>query len=357
MRGVAVLMVLASHLWIVWPSWTFEDQLTRGGFLGIELFFALSGFLITRLLLDEQARTGTIDVLRFYLRRALRLFPALWVMLGGFVVYQVLTDYPPFGRSGDLWGSIQAALLYVMNWRVLRDPDAAGHLSPLWSLAIEEHFYLVWPFVVIAVIGIRRRLATVVAVLGLGIVAVALWRWVVFERDGWPAAYLRTDTRMEGLLWGSLAGCLWIRGRTPQRLPRALLWAASGVVAALVLTFDATERRTYVGGITLCSIAAATIVLVLASRPPGATGPVGSLLQHVGRLAYGLYLWQLPVLHAFERWGRVRWSERVQGLAALATIFVLALASRALVELPALRLRGRLARSGTGAPSPVPPRG
>jgi peptidoglycan/LPS O-acetylase OafA/YrhL len=358
LRGIAVVMVLLSHLWLVWPSWAFEEDFSQAGFLGVDLFFVLSGFLITALLLDEQARTGGVRLLAFYGRRALRLFPALWLLLLAHLVYAALTDYPPFGRSDLEWDNIQAAVLYYMNWRVLWHPLASGDLSTIWSLAIEEQFYLVWPWVVLGVIGVRRRLVNVATFLVLAIVTVTVWRWFVFDRQGWEAAYLRTDTRIDGLLWGALAACLWARGWTPRELPRALLWGAIAVAAAVFLNIEADSSFAYAGGLTLFVIAASVIVLVLVSGPPRTAGPVGAATQHLGRISYGLYLWQAPVFHAFERWGRWRWSNEIRGFGAIAATLACALVSRAVVEAPALRLKARLSprrtdSTGPDAPSPV----
>jgi len=357
-RGIAVVMVLLSHLWLVWPTWVFVEDFTQGGFLGVDLFFVLSGFLITALLLDEQARTGRVRLLAFYGRRALRLFPALWLLLGAHVVYSALTDYPPFGRSDFEWDNIEASVLYWMNWRVLWNPLAAGDLSTLWSLAIEEQFYLVWPLAVLVVIGVRRRLINVTTFLVLAIVAVTVWRWFVFDRHGWQAAYLRTDTRIDGLLWGALTACLWVRGWTPRTLPRGLLWGAAALAAVVFVNVEADGSFAYAGGLTLFVIAASGVVLVLVSSPPRAAGPLGIATQHLGRISYGLYLWQAPVFHAFERWGRFRWSNEVRAFGAIATILACALVSRALVEAPALRLKARLSPpragvSGPDAPSPA----
>jgi peptidoglycan/LPS O-acetylase OafA/YrhL len=350
-RGIAVVMVLLSHLWVVWPSWVFAGPFSRAGFLGVDLFFVLSGFLITALLLDEQARTGGIRLAAFYGRRALRLFPALWLLLAVHVVYAWLTGYPPFHLDVEL-ENIQASVLYYMNWRVLWQPAEVGDLSTIWSLAIEEQFYLVWPLAVLLVIGLRRRLANVVAVLVAAIVVVTCWRFYVFEHHGWPSAYLRTDTRIDGLLWGALAACLWVRGWTPAVLPRALLWAAVAVATGVFLVIEADGTFAYAGGLTAFVVAASVIVLVLVSSPVRSPGPLGVISRHVGQLSYGLYLWQAPVLHAFERWGRFRWSNELRGYGAISVTVACALVSRALVERPALRLKARLTPPRGAEPAP-----
>src|SRR5690606_15484100 len=219
LRALAVTLVLATHLWAVFPFGPFDARWTRSGFLGVDLFFVLSGFLITALLLQEQRGKGAIGFGRFYLRRALRLMPAMALFFAVYLTYSHFNDWPPFGRRDFAFDSLEATVLYYMNWRVLWNPLGAADLTAIWSLSIEEQFYLVWPLLLTAFVGWRTRWDRVTIILGGAAVAVTLWRAVVFTRWGWEAAYLRTDTRIDGLLIGALAGSLFVRGRVP-RLPR-----------------------------------------------------------------------------------------------------------------------------------------
>ena len=184
LRAFAVSIVVLSHIWEVAPYYHWREIFSNSGFLGVDLFFVLSGFLITALLLQEQHDTGTIRLRSFYLRRAIRLLPALFAMLAVFLVYSNATGWPPFGSQAFAFESVRATLLYVMNWQVLWNPWAAGDLVALWSLAIEEQFYFVWPLVVIAFVGISQGARRVVPTMVGLLVAVTLWRVIVYQLLG-----------------------------------------------------------------------------------------------------------------------------------------------------------------------------
>ncbi len=348
MRGVALVAVVLSHLWIVWPSWVFAGPFARGGFVGVDLFFVLSGFLITTLLLTEQGRTGTIRLRSFYWRRALRLLPALWLLLVVHAIYAVSTGYPPFGNPAQEWTSVAAASMYVMNWHVLWNPKDAADLVPTWSLAIEGQFYLVWPLVVLGVIGLRRRFELSAGVLLAALAAVSVWRLVVFDHQGWSAAYLRSDTHIDGLLLGSLVGCAWVRGWTPDHLPRWLLWPAAATATAVLLRTRADSQFAYAGGTTVFILAAAVILLVVVSDPRQTLGPVGRGTAFLGRMSYGIYLWHFPALWAFSRWG-TGWGNWPRAAGAAAVTVAGVAVSRHFVELPALRLKPRVRPPATPA--------
>ena len=224
LRGLAVLAVMAYHLGHL-----------SGGFLGVDLFFVLSGFLITSLLLGEGARKGKVDLRRFWVRRARRLLPALAVALVAVVVAaRIWLDHStlPALRIDAL-----ATAGYVANWRFATQA-AGGYFaadpSPLrhtWSLAIEEQYYLVWPLVVVAGMALARRRsrrpAVVVGVVaGVGATASALW--MAAHAGVWSTdrLYLGTDTRLVAPLAGALLACA-LQGRTSAPSP-GLRRAASG---------------------------------------------------------------------------------------------------------------------------------
>ena len=342
-RGVAVILVILTHLFIIWPTFTFQSTFSGGGFLGVDLFFVLSGFLITGLLLEEEARHGVVRLGGFFARRALRLLPALWLVLAAHLIYAVIDGYPPFGVRAWEWSTLRAGALFHMNWHVLWEPLQAADLTPLWSVAIEGQFYLVWPFVVVGLLGLRRA-----PLLGAGLllalfVAVTVRRLVLFDGDGWEAAYLRSDSHVDGLVLGALAACAWVRGWIPARLPRWLLWAAAAVAAVLVTQLRADDRTTYAGGTTLFILAAAAVVLVLVSDPRPLRGPLAHVTALFGRVSYGVYLWHFPVFWAVTRDGTHLTNLERFGIAATVTTVGVA-ASWYLVEQPALRLKGRSSR-------------
>jgi peptidoglycan/LPS O-acetylase OafA/YrhL len=352
LRAIAVLLVLFHHTWAVFPVGAADAWWTRGGFLGVDLFFVLSGFLITSLLLRERHEAGGIRVARFYARRALRLLPALVFFFAVYLVYAALADWPPvdYGpfepssdvRRGFAIDSVVATFLYFMNWRVLWHPLQSHDLTPFWSLSIEEQFYWVWPLVLGGLAAVAARVRGAWLLIAAAAVAVTLWRVVVFERWGWPAAYLRTDTRLDGLLWGAFFGVLFFHARLPRALPR---WtpAAVGVTwVGLLAIVSADSRTAYYGGITVWGVSAAVLIVHLANDPDRfATGAVALVTQRIGRVSYALYLWQLPVLRAVERettgWA-VGWRIALALLITSAGVAV----SWFLVERPALDVKRRL---------------
>jgi peptidoglycan/LPS O-acetylase OafA/YrhL len=349
-RGVAIVAVVLSHLWIVMPTWWgigavddilgMNGSMARAGFVGVDLFFVLSGFLITALLLQEQHDRGRVGLAAFYARRALRLLPALWLLLAVQTMYAVGAGYPN-GRT-EHWGSLTAALLYRLNWRMTT--DQVGDLGALWSLAIEGQFYLVWPLAVIAFFGLQRRLSRVVLVLAAAIVLVAVRRAMVFDELGWVDAFVRSDTRIDGLLVGALAAMLWVRGALPRRLPPVTPWLAGAVMIAVFAYIDAARAFVYRGGLTVFVAAAAVLVVWVASTPDRRPSPgfFQRLAESLGRRSYGLYLWHFPVFWAFSR-RAPEWPHHVVLLAALTVTAVGTYLSWVLVEVPALRHKDRIA--------------
>ena len=166
LRGVAVLAVLGFHGGV---------PFMRGGFLGVDVFFVLSGFLITSLLYEEWRRTGAIRLRAFYMRRVLRLLPALILLLLALTIYAIWLPWPD--QRARLRAEIAFTLLYVANWALaFRLVPDLGFLAHAWSLAIEEQFYLVWPLALLLLLRSGVRLPRVIALVMLAIVASAAWR-------------------------------------------------------------------------------------------------------------------------------------------------------------------------------------
>jgi len=341
LRAFAVSIVVLSHIWEVAPYFHFREIFSNSGFLGVDLFFVLSGFLITALLLQEQHDFGRIRFGRFYLRRAIRLFPALFAMLLVYLVYAHRAGWPSIGGREGVFDSVRATLLYVMNWRVLWHPLTAGDLLALWSLAIEEQFYVVWPLVVLAFVGISHGARRVVPALAAAVVVVTVWRIVVYRWWGWEAAYLRTDTRVDGLLLGALLASLFVRGLTPTRLPRWTPWAVVSVWISLMLTVKADAAFAYHGGITLWILASGAMVLYLVSDPRPLRSWLARGAEKVGKTSYAIYLWQVPVIRAVGRWSDRDAAGR-RMTASLVGIGMFAALSWFLIERPAQRLRRRI---------------
>ena len=208
LRGLAVLAVISFHAW---------HGLVPGGWLGVDVFFVLSGFLITWLLVQERLRTGGLALTRFYARRALRLLPALAVALPMAVLVAWMFDP---ARLGATLSEALSSLFYVSNWTAAARADnglTTGLLTPTWSLSIEEQFYLVWPFLLAALLWAGGRRAALYATLVVA-GAIAIHRTTVTTLGH---VSLGTDTRADALLIGSALALAWSLGLVrPGRVAR-----------------------------------------------------------------------------------------------------------------------------------------
>jgi peptidoglycan/LPS O-acetylase OafA/YrhL len=313
-RALAVLAVIAYHLDL--PG-------AGGGLLGVAVFFTLSGYLITGLLLGEWARTGRVSLRRFWLRRLRRLTPAVVAVLA--VVLTVTAIAQP-----DLWrtrvGEAVSALLYVNNWWVIAEGssyfdlfDGPGPLDHLWSLSIEEQFYVVWPVLVALLLAARRGRTGVVGIVAVIVAVISfalLWHLAVPGLDN-TRAYEGTDTRVGGILIGALAAVL-VHRRVPGRLvaETAAIAGLAGTIAVLAVSQDA-GLGVYRWGILAVSVSTALLSVGVAHSRGVVTAVLGSTpARWIGERSYGLYLWHMPVVALLPHRGLsdLVWSLLVVGL-------------------------------------------
>jgi peptidoglycan/LPS O-acetylase OafA/YrhL len=352
-RAFSVLAVMGYHLGLSWLP---------GGFLGVDAFFVLSGFLITCLLLQEREGSGRVSLRDFYARRGLRLLPALTLVLVAVAIYALWFAKPP--ADTGTYPEAVSTVLYVANWFRAYTLTFPYYLAHTWSLSIEEQFYVVWPLLLVGLLAIRVRGRALLAATAAGAVASAALMVVL---TGWGAhtrnrAYYGTDTRAQALLIGcALAAAVMVgvwptRART-QRIVRALAWISAAFVVVLWVVMDGIgDRFLYRGGFTIEELAVALIVVHVLVAPAGwmARGLAVGPLRWIGRLSYGLYLWHWPVFLVVAGWGYAFWT----GAAVkLGLTFVLAVASFYLVERPILSLRRRFRGDGTVRPPAAQPAG
>lgn len=323
-RAVAILVIMGYH-WGVF--------LTSGGFYSLDAFFALSGFLITSILVREWQGTATVRLRAFWARRARRLLPALLLMLLGVAAYAAFLV--PGGNYPNLRSDSLAALFYYANWHFIATGSnyfvQTGPTSPLthtWSLAVEEQFYLVWPLTVLIVMKLWRSLRVLLVVCVAGALGSAAEMAVLYSPADVNRLYYGTDTRAQSLLVGAamaVALALWAdRRRRVETSPDAgstarshvgdAFWAprsalgragtealgVAGVIGCALLWTLVSENDAfaYRGGFLLAALGTSAVLCSVVCCQRSALARLLSLrpLRFVGRISYGLYLWHFPLM-------------------------------------------------------------
>lgn len=345
LRAVAVVGVLLYH-----AGWS----LLPGGFLGVDVFFVISGFLITTLILEEYNRTGRVNFRRFYLGRARRLLPAVLVMLlivGAVVAIWAHDAARQFGLDAV------ASIFYVNNWWYIFSDQSyfeftgrPALLKHLWSLAVEEQFYLIWPAVAFFVV--RRSGLAALRWLALGLAAAStIWMAVLSSMNGYPEladpsrAYFGTDAHAMGLLVGAALATAWRPGRLPTSLPansrRLLMGIGISALVIVLASFVFVGEFTpwlYRGGFLAIALVVA-ILIAMATHP---ALPLGSWLGNapmrwIGQRSYGLYLWHWPVMMLTRPGIDTSLDGPANLVLQLGLTFALAEASYRFVEMPIRR--------------------
>lgn len=347
LRGIAVIAVLIYHA---------DIGILPGGFLGVDIFFVLSGFLITSILLREIETTNTIDRTQFYLRRIRRLMPALFVM---FIVLVVIVGFWIPDAAYPIRRDLPWALTWVLNWSYIffdqsyfiniSRPPMLGHL---WSLAIEEQFYVIWPTFLFLLTktklsknGIRKT--TLVFSL-LGATASSLWIAYLSNKNGYPVpndpsrVYFGTDTHSMGLLLGCATAVVW-----PGHIHKHKLTAdrKSAINLLGLLSFSAViyflffiseyDSNLYFFGFALLSLLTAATVYA-ASFPSLLLARILSIkpLVWLGERSYGMYIWHWPIFVMFRPGIDFEWSESFNNIVRIAIVFIISELSYRYIEMP-----------------------
>jgi peptidoglycan/LPS O-acetylase OafA/YrhL len=362
LRGVAVLAVIGGHAFAF---------LTPAGYAGVDIFFTLSGFLITCLLVEEHTMTKRIRFGAFYMRRVLRLVPALVLVLLAYVLFCLLF-YQGWERKAGVAGAA-VALTYMSNWCRAFRLLPLGALNHTWSLAVEEQFYLVWPVLLLLVLhltGSRRR--ALVAVAGLAAFFVVYRDALTYAGASGERLYNGLDTRADALLIGCCTALIYNTGLVrPGGRGGAAVGVAGGLAFLALLSYftsgiDCFSRGLFYGGYTLLALCSALVILAVSCGFYGCRSVSWVLrrpaLVWVGKLSYGLYLWHFVMLNIHvEALANV--PPLIVAASAVVLAFVIASASYYWVEKPFLRMKGRFSSRTAaadltavpgGAPAPAP---
>jgi peptidoglycan/LPS O-acetylase OafA/YrhL len=328
LRAIAVTLVMIFH--------TTRTEFA-GGWIGVDIFFVLSGFLITSILAREFDDTSSIKFGQFYIRRALRLFPALALMLALYaaIVLPFTTDFSRYFEA------IIAAAFYGMNWIRAFQIDAEGHIGHTWSLAVEEQFYLVWPLVLIFAMKRGGRPLAFKVALAL-VAAVAIWRMYLTESGAVPIrTYAGFDTRADALFIGCAFALISLSSDLTALATRTVAIPIAVIMAVSFLTPWDT-RWLALGGSTVIATCAAWLLVACLNEPKGLFFSLlrSAPIQYCGRISYGIYLWHAMMASLLSN-SRYHFSPLLISLIVPPVTLIIATASFFLIEKPFLKLKER----------------
>jgi peptidoglycan/LPS O-acetylase OafA/YrhL len=300
LRAIAVFAVIAYHLNFDWAA---------GGLLGVTVFFVLSGYLITDLLIAEFVTTGRINFKNFWIRRARRLLPAMFTMLLVVITWVTIFEQSMLDRLEE---DTVAAILYVSNWwYIFQDLSYFESFGPpsllthFWSLAVEEQFYIFWPIIIVLLLKLKFQEGSLFSIILLGAIISAGAMTLLYEPGTDPSrVYYGTDTRVFSLLLGASLAFVWPSRKLSTSLPPEIRWKLDFVgLFALAFIFymfwstDQYQDFLYQGGMVAMSVASMLVVAVIV-HPSSKLNTVLSFkpLRGIGVRSYGIYLWHFPVI-------------------------------------------------------------
>lgn len=340
LRAIAVILVFIYHL-------PFTSFYLPSGWLGVDVFFVLSGFLITSLLISEYHKSQTINLKNFYIRRFLRLLPALILLL-------IIVNIISLTQSTEIQQQTQLdsifALTYTSNWYFAFNPSPPLYLQHTWSLAIEEQYYLFWALIVAVMLakemGVKRLMILAIAVA----LASFIWRlFLIFPLEAsHERIYFGLDTRLDGLLLGSALGC-FVHTYWYQRIQTKIkdgvnnyLAIASLVALPLMARYGAkTLISEFIIIIPLVNMITLYLILYLIAQPKNRLIAIleNPILVRIGKLSYGIYLYHIVIIRIFG--GMLEIPQDLKFIIVFILTIILAEISFRLVESPILRLKHR----------------
>lgn len=347
LRGIAVLLVVVSHLhsiistdphFINVTPLPWVNQAFSRGFLGVDLFFVLSGFLITSLLFREGEDSLSSKLKSFYYRRGLRILPALYALL-------IVSFAVAIWEGSSLryqWNSTWSALLFISNWTFEPFfPQTQDDLGHLWSLAVEEQFYIVWPLAFFIFKRLRIHWLVITSAMAILVVVIALHRNALWSSQiPWLFIYIKTETRADAILIGCAFAYIFRYVSISPKLLRAFGYISVVVLITIAYLYsDFKNGFLYQGGFSLIAFLFGVVILAIVLLPSFG-GPLmsSSMLIWWGQRSYGIYLWHLLIFRIFGRHEFVG-SELLRVVLAVGISLFVAEASWRLIEQPFIRIK------------------
>lgn len=346
-RGIAVLLVVVSHfhtvvstepLFLEVTPFPWLNQAFSRGFLGVDVFFVLSGFLITSLLFREGETSIGSKLKSFYFRRALRILPALYALL----IFSFLFAIWEGSSLTYQWNSTWSAMLFISNWTFepffLQTQDDLGHL---WSLAVEEQFYIVWPLVFFTLRRWRTHWSVITFAMAVLVLVIAVYRNSLWSMQvPWLFIYIKTETRADAILIGCIFAYIFRFVSISPKLLKTLGYISIFLLVSVAYFYGDVEKGfLYQGGFSLIAFLAGIVILAVVLVPSFARPLVNSrTLIWWGQRSYGIYLWHLPIFRIFGR-NEFVGSDLIRITLAIGISLFVAEFSWRVIEQPFIRLK------------------